>query len=340
MRIIDDKITGDKLSVIGEVYHTKINPRTSKKKYHRSYPAGRIEKYANDTTEYYQLVFQYLSKNINSLFYGDLSELKKINKQVKRILTQNKLTVPKFAGTTFGVVFNYSWFRANEKIRNDWFKSLGIKVCPYCNRNFLSIAKQNKKAGAEEVLYFDIDHFFPKEKYPWLALSFYNLIPSCTICNQRIKGKEELLIKKTIHPFEDDMDKILKFTVPVDSLEVFISNKLIKLEIIPRTPYSIGSRDYIRAKNTYMFFNLENLYNTHLDYVRELIQKDIVYSQSYIDQLYLDFGSNGQTGIFSSRSDMMKMLFGNYVLPEQIHERPLAKLTKDLMEDFSLNTHN
>ena len=29
-----------------------------------------------------------------------------------------------------------------------------------------------------------IDHFFPKRKYPFLALCYYNLIPSCDICNE------------------------------------------------------------------------------------------------------------------------------------------------------------
>jgi hypothetical protein len=29
----------------------------------------------------------------------------------------------------------------------------------------------------------EIDHFYPKDKYPFLAVSFFNLIPSCLTCN-------------------------------------------------------------------------------------------------------------------------------------------------------------
>jgi len=224
MRIIDEKVTGNKLSEIGLIYHEKLNKKTKNNRYNRTYAAGRIEKFANDPQEVYQLIFGYLTNNIERLFYGDLTELKDINTQVELIINRHNLPVPNYDGTTFSKVFNYEWFRGKTDIRNDWFKTLGIKVCPYCNRSFLAVAEQKKPKGTEDVLYFDIDHFFPKEKYPWLALSFYNLIPSCTICNQRIKGKKELNLTDHIHPFEDDMDKLLKFSVPVNSLDVFFSN--------------------------------------------------------------------------------------------------------------------
>ena len=35
------------------------------------------------------------------------------------------------------------------------------------------------------------DHWFPKKKYPLLAISFYNLIPCCTYCNSSVKGDIE-----------------------------------------------------------------------------------------------------------------------------------------------------
>lgn len=62
------------------------------------------------------------------------------------------------------------------------FRAMGIKVCPYCEHEFL-----------DEVLVdghtrrtMEFDHFFPKgeNEYPGLAMCFYNLIPSCKQCNQ------------------------------------------------------------------------------------------------------------------------------------------------------------
>lgn len=83
----------------------------------------------------------------------------------------------------------------------------------------------------------------------------------------------------------------------------------------------------LRAKEFYHFFNLKNLYDVHLDYVRELLQKRIIYSQKFVDQLKIDYKD-----IFHSLDEISRVLFGNFVLPEQIHERPLSKLTKDIME--------
>jgi 5-methylcytosine-specific restriction endonuclease McrA len=60
---------------------------------------------------------------------------------------------------------------------------LGITVCPYCNRNF--IFNSTKKRTSH------FDHFFPESKYPFLAMSFYNLVPSCSTCNT-LKGKESI----------------------------------------------------------------------------------------------------------------------------------------------------
>ncbi len=227
-------------------------------------------------------------------------------------------------------VFIYESFRNGNKdsSRNiKWFQSLNLKACPYCNRNWISFVKNS---NGNNTLLFDLDHYFPKYKYPWFALSFYNLIPSCTICNQRIKGSEDLFLDLHLHPYLDDFDDIVKFNVPAETLDVFFDKKVkIELEILPRPPRTSSDKDFIRAIEFYQFFNLKNLYDTHLDYIRELLQKRIVYSQKYVNQLKENYGE-----LFQSPDEIPRMLFGNYVLPEQIHERPLAKLTKDLMEDI------
>lgn len=49
-----------------------------------------------------------------------------------------------------------------------------IEVCPYCGNDKVIESRRSKN---------EIDHFLPKRKYPILALSYYNLIPSCHFCN-------------------------------------------------------------------------------------------------------------------------------------------------------------
>lgn len=64
------------------------------------------------------------------------------------------------------------------------FKAMNIKVCPYCEHDFLDVVKVGHGLQTKRTVEFD--HFYPKgdNEYPGLAMCFYNLIPSCKPCNQ------------------------------------------------------------------------------------------------------------------------------------------------------------
>lgn len=67
-------------------------------------------------------------------------------------------------------------------IAHHFFYELNIRTCPYCNRQYtFTIDNKHTKTAPE------YDHFYDKAHYPLLAVSFYNLIPSCHTCNH-IKG--------------------------------------------------------------------------------------------------------------------------------------------------------
>lgn len=348
MRIINQEVTGIDLDIAANDYFVNISPKRSGKNiYKANYIGGKLAKLADPskkTNKYYK-VFKYLYDNIEILIKGTPAELIKFDVDFKNYLSaegiSNYLDTPYCKNILNGIFIKaYGTFRSGgyDNYRIKWFDNINLKTCPYCNRNW--ITKTLNKDNIKFKLYFDIDHFFPKGKSPWFAASFYNLIPSCTICNQRIKHSDELDSDNYLHPYKDDLDAILKFEVPANSADVFLSKTFkIQLNIVPRSPRLLTDIEFIKAKNTFNFFNLKNLYDTHLDYVRELIQKDLIYSPAYISQLYNDYGPTSTDKIFESRDDLMKMLIGNYVLPEQIHERPLAKLTRDLLEDFSINKH-
>lgn len=60
-----------------------------------------------------------------------------------------------------------------------WLQSkLCVKVCPYCNRMYTTTLYGKKRIRP------DFDHFYPKSRYPYLAVSLFNLIPTCNICNK------------------------------------------------------------------------------------------------------------------------------------------------------------
>ena len=86
-------------------------------------------------------------------------------------------------------IFSYKKFTTKKKKEYDAYdlaKNLDIPTCPYCNRTYTkTVITKNR----EKIIRPEFDHWFPKNQYPLLALSFYNLIPSCHICNSNVKGE-------------------------------------------------------------------------------------------------------------------------------------------------------
>ena len=68
----------------------------------------------------------------------------------------------------------------NEKIIN-------INTCFYCNKTYTN----SYEIGNMKKSQFDIDHFIPKSRCPLFSLSLYNFVPSCQVCNSRIKQAGE-----------------------------------------------------------------------------------------------------------------------------------------------------
>ena len=69
----------------------------------------------------------------------------------------------------------------------------------------------------------------------------------------------------------------------------------------------------------------------HKEEIRELLQKKIVYTEDYINELLEIYPD-----IFIDKRDIQKMIFGAYVWEEDINKRPLSKLIKDIADDFGL----
>ncbi|TAE03686.1 MAG: hypothetical protein EAZ97_01150 [Bacteroidetes bacterium] len=187
--------------------------------------------------------------------------------------------------------------------------SLGLSVCPYCNRNFIQII------GNQRI--DELDHFYPKSKYPFLALSFYNLIPSCKTCNQTFKGVKEI----SINPY--DMPEKFKFALKIKNVDFYYKKEGFEIDF-----------KELKAKLGLNFsvFELEKVYETHKDLILELIQKQITYSDDYIDDLFRRYEGT----LFKNREDVLRHLSGNYVSESDFHLRPLSKLTHDIAQELGL----
>lgn len=210
----------------------------------------------------------------------------------------------------------YRNFSKKKKEYNayDLAKSLNVKACVYCNRNYTFTVTKSKK----EILRPDIDHYYDKESYPILALSFYNLIPSCTECNRTLKGTTHFNINDYLHPYEDDFNTYAKFN--------YIYKSKDEIEIDLRT-------DDSRTKKVIDAFQLDTIYNEgYQDIVLELIQKREIYSDSYINDLTNQYEGT----LFKNKEDLLRLITCGYVDDKDLDKRPLSKLIKDISEELGL----
>ncbi len=118
----------------------------------------------------------------------------------------------------------YEKFRSSVSSKN-FIEKVNLKVCPYCNRNYIfNFKKKNKQEATAQL-----DHFIDKGKYPYFALYLYNLVPSCGICNQR-KSAKDILDKPIYNPYSDNIHNHIKFSaseiLPLDKLDFFDEKRL------------------------------------------------------------------------------------------------------------------
>ncbi|MEM5682767.1 hypothetical protein AAHB64_01575 [Bacillus toyonensis] len=111
---------------------------------------------------------------------------------------------------------------------------LGIKSCPYCNRQYITpMYSENGKVRA------DLDHFYNKAKYPYFSISIFNLVPSCKFCNSSLKGTEDFEYNTNLSPYEDGFGDRLKFSFEVKSYEDFLGDSKIRIYLQEKIGVSI-----------------------------------------------------------------------------------------------------
>ena len=192
-----------------------------------------------------------------------------------------------------------------------------INYCPNCWKSpFISTWRLNLKS-------FDLDHFFPKSKFPYLKFNFYNLIPICPFCNQKIKkDKNPFDFKwKIFHPYfwvlEIEKDKI-KFT---DSFDL---NKCINF-------YNLFEKLFISWNDAYLNFlqipkiyfstnDKTKIFNFIQDKVYKIKDEQTRLPYKKIDKDYIDYFFKN----YYPKSQQEILKYSNW------------KLKKDLIENIKI----
>lgn len=277
-------------------------------------------------------VYGFLLKNLEIVLKGNPNQLqteiidkfprhqRKTHKRLKTIFDYDNFTKRK----------RYGAYKLAQK--------LDVRTCPYCNR--LYTFTLDTKSGKTRP---EFDHFYNKTTYPYLALSFYNLIPSCHVCNSSLKGTKLFSVATHVNPFVEGFSNDIKFNIKLNN------NKKPKAKEISND-YGVGffygvfkdfniklkvdkpvSQKQVRANANIECFKLEELYNEHKDYVVEIVQKAVVYNNDYMNELVRLFPA-----LFRDQKDVKRMILSNYIDEENFDKRVLSKLTKDVSEEFGL----
>jgi len=289
----------------------KIIPKLSKKKI-LSYKLNADEinclKYVGDNLK--DILSSNVSKLKGYMFYFQLKYPNSLGIEGQKKENWNPL-YKILRDDIFENEYNNWGGRTVEYNAYEFVSTLDLKTCPYCNRNYTFIV--DEKSGK---LRPEIDHFYPKSKYPFLAMSFYNLIPSCPICNHTKSNKDRLDLINPYNVKENDF----KFSIIPNNIDFFnVENK--------KYNFNSFELELNGNKSNIEVFKLEELYKQHKDIVLDILIKKAYYPKSYVEELQrFGFGSD----------EIYRYLFSNYKKDEDLHKRPLSKLIKDISKELNL----
>lgn len=236
----------------------------------------------------------------------------------------NKIRKPVFNSEILSIKSQYKAFRSASSSKYMDSKgnayngyafaaNLGLSVCPYCNRSYIYNVPDTLRTTCE------LDHFYDKAAFPFLALSFYNLIPSCKTCNKLKSNAPGTYYN--LHRTDLQERDILEFRCKVTGGAFLDDTEDLQMD------YTIHP-DFLHTFNQ---LRIKELYTKHMDLVQDIIKKRIIYDSGYIDQLFRDYGGT----VFNSREEVVNTLLSGYLQEDQIHLRPFSKMTKHIWEQLA-----
>lgn len=210
-------------------------------------------------------------------------------------------------------------------------KDLNLTACPYCNRNFIKVIKVTNRKGVEESgPKGQLDHFFPRSLYPYLAICKYNLVPCCPTCNGSSgKHNKDTRARGVVSPYELRDDEGLKFKMKVSGGEILNLDHCAQ-------GISIGVDTSLNPKmdNNEEIFHLKQIYQTHTDYAAEIYVKKVMKGNGIY--LHATKGMLKKHHINLTNDDVRRIQHGFYTNPNDFSRRPLSKFHTDLAKDAGL----
>lgn len=271
----------------------------------------------------------FLSDELENIISAKPPELLELNNRVSRLVLTAGVSqkYQRNIQKSIANVFSYRWLSNKPRGGAYWIftlaNNLAVDVCPYCNANFTITVKDSV---GRKIARPAFDHFFGKASFPMLAISFYNLIPSCNICNSDIKGSSLLALDTHFHPFIHSIESDLSFTTIIRSYGgAYGFDDDFDLNVTALA----NSSQRERVENHLDAFRIVDIYQYRKGFAAEVMKRNYSLSGSYMESLTAAFPE-----LNLSKADLYRFAYGNFLDTKDLGLRPMAKMTRDLVKEW------
>jgi len=165
-----------------------------------------------------------LPKSLDDLLTADFKKLV----DIYDTYTSFRLRITEDMTKRAKVLFSYDRFEYNGKVGQKRSSAIArffckhaddmkVYTCHYCDMAYVNVYNTGPRKKSK---HFDLDHVLDKGQCPIIALSFFNLVPVCPVCNSRIKSTKQITGTKNVRiklsPTSDDYDFENKVKIWVD----------------------------------------------------------------------------------------------------------------------------
>jgi len=243
-------------------------------------------------------------------------------------------------------------------------QQLHMGVCPFCNR----IPTSTPYTGTVRASF---DHFFPKSVYPYLAISLFNLIPICDVCNNNKSDDAEVFeASSIIYPYDESFDESMEVNPPAhvsfhvapkewealygksDQFTIQFqptdeTGKILKgsrcgvgepADLNMRFPFR-NLKYWKRVKNSITLLKLEDLYDTHKNEIMRILRNRYQYNRTAIEfslRTFLSTDSPLHKTNDSLLLEVRNMLYFANLDPDDWGLAPLNKLKADILKQMDM----
>lgn len=272
----------------------------------------------------------YLQQVVERVRNENIDNLVKLGKRKWSRYYQGQLQFEDFHTIMHYIFVECGYDASNFIDKGKIVDDIGLKVCPYCGQNYIGKVLYPRNNGQMHVARAQIDHFYPKGQYPFLALSYANFVPCCASCNMSHKHIENVLDDhgrlRIMPPYSFDESKF-RFGFGIKHAG-WIDDDNIEV----KTLFDVKTASDQALKDGYeQILGVDKLYEYHNDVVQDVIirkaidltaQKVFYENGVRIDKAYLD---RYVTAIYGYEQD-----------PKNDKNRIMSKFLRDIVRQVDL----